>query len=317
MKDQLFQTGLRRIGRRPAAAEPVQPACFVQTALISISLESSFMKSRIQFFCIAALLILCCAPAFSQLTIAPTAVFIDAESRTGEIMMKNTTQQPREVSVELKFAYPGSDENGNLEMKTDPEAERYSLIPHVKFFPRKLVIQAGQTQTVKFLLMPKRPLENMAYWARLHVFSKPVVKPLEVALTDSASAQIIIAVEQVTAAILINGPISTSIDVENVFSLQDSGQVFILSKITRNGNTPFWGRESLRVYNSRGELVHQNMMLISVYYSMVSRFPVDKSALPSGEYTAELTITSDRDEIPVRNRTKIETIVKKINFTVQ
>ena len=275
------------------------------------------MKFCVQFFCTVALLILCCNNAFSQLTIAPTAVFIDAESRTGEIMMRNTTTLPREVSVELTFAYPSSDENGNLEMKTDPEAERYSLLPHIKYFPKKLIIPAGQAQTVKFLLMPKKPLENAAYWARLHISSKPVVKPLDVALTDSASAQILIAVEQVTAAILINGPVSTSIDIENVFSRQDSAQVFILSKITRNGNTPFWGRESLKVYNSKGEIVHQNMMMISVYYSMVNRFPVDKNTLPPGEYTAELTINSDRDEIPTRNRTKIEPIVKKISFTVQ
>lgn len=275
------------------------------------------MKLCVQLFCSALFLAIYCHTATAQLTIAPTAVFIDAETRTGEIMMKNTTEQPREVSVELKFAYPSSDADGNLEMKTTPEAEKYSLIPHVKYFPRKLVIQPGQSQTVKFLLMPKGPLDNAGYWARLHILSKPVVKPLEVALKDSASAQILIAVEQVTAAILLNGPIQTSVDVEKVFSKQDPENIYILSSLNRTGNTPFWGQESLKVYNSSGEVVYESMMMISVYYNIVNRFPIARNNLPAGEYTAEITISSNREEIPARNRTNIEPIVRKVAFTVQ
>ncbi|MBI5646349.1 MAG: hypothetical protein HY962_05405 [Ignavibacteriae bacterium] len=241
------------------------------------------------------------AHAEAQLMIAPTSVFIDPDSKTGTFLVKNTSETAREVSIEFFFGYPASDENGKLFMqKNDSVTEkRHSLVPHLKVFPRKLVIPPGEEQYVKLLVRDAGSLVDGAYWTRMVVRSLPAVKPITPEVHgDSTLAQLVIAVEQVTAAVYLKGKTTANVSVDSIRSKVDSNGVSILCRFTRSGNSPYWGVARVRVLDARGEPVAETLESIAVYYELVRRFHFEAGKLPPGNYTAEIMVNGSRDDIP-------------------
>jgi len=87
--------------------------------------------------------------AQAQVTISPTAVFLDRNSKVGSFYVSNPSNSAVEVRLAFEFAYPTTDDNGRVFLNyEDEEAEQnYSLEPHLRAFPTTFVLQPDQRQT--------------------------------------------------------------------------------------------------------------------------------------------------------------------------
>ncbi len=72
--------------------------------------------------------------AIAQVTISPTAVFLDNNSKVGNFYVSNPSQSAVEVRLSFEFAYPATNEDGRVSLNyNDTEAEEnFALDPYLR-----------------------------------------------------------------------------------------------------------------------------------------------------------------------------------------
>ena len=101
--------------------------------------------------------------------VAPTVVFMDEHKRTGRITVQNPSDEPREVTIRMSFGLPTSDSLGNVfvNLQDSGITDVKAATSWVKPFPRKMLLQPGATQVVRFVARPPKDLVDGEYWARV------------------------------------------------------------------------------------------------------------------------------------------------------
>ncbi|MBL7999699.1 MAG: hypothetical protein JNL32_13825 [Candidatus Kapabacteria bacterium] len=268
--------------------------------------------------------LLCCmalaVPAVAQIDVAPTSMVITSDTRNGVMLLRNVSNEEREVEVNAFFAYPATDSAGTMYMeKLDSvTALQYSLIPHLRVFPRRLVLPPNAEQNIKFLVTPKGTLNNGTYWARFSIKSKPTAKPIERQMTgDSVAIAMQFIVERVSGVVYLNNTVNIGLEVGQPQARRDSMmRVFI--PMEAKGNSPFWGNMNMTIKDAETDsVVAEHFELLAVYFSMNRRFDFALAKFSSGKrYIAELKIDSERTEIPEKVRKTFAAIEKRLEFIV-
>ena len=110
------------------------------------------------------------APLAAQgVVIAPHAVFIDARTRSGAVLLYNPNTEPVEVAVSFFFGYPATDSAGRIVVDSirRPDSTSVSAAAWLQAFPRRLTVPPLERQTIRLLATPPSGLADGEYWARL------------------------------------------------------------------------------------------------------------------------------------------------------
>ena len=101
--------------------------------------------------------------------IAPHAVFIDARTRSGAVLLYNPNTEPVEVAISFFFGYPATDSAGSIVVRTveHPDSTSPSAAGWIQAFPRRLTVPPLERQTIRLLASPPPGLADGEYWARL------------------------------------------------------------------------------------------------------------------------------------------------------
>ena len=123
-----------------------------------------------------SLALLCgAAPLAGQgVVIAPHAVFMDARTRSGAVLLYNPNTEPVEVAISFFFGYPATDTAGSVIVRTveHPDSTSPSAAGWIQAFPRRLTVPPLERQTIRLLATPPPGLANGEYWARLVISAK-------------------------------------------------------------------------------------------------------------------------------------------------
>src|SRR5690349_8343309 len=57
------------------------------------------------------------ADAIADVRIAPLALYLGDEARTGRIIVENMSDDPKDIEIALRFGYPASDSSGNVSVR--------------------------------------------------------------------------------------------------------------------------------------------------------------------------------------------------------
>jgi P pilus assembly chaperone PapD len=107
--------------------------------------------------------------------VAPTAVILSENDRTGRLTIQNPSDTPKEVTIKFAFGLPESDSLGIVKVRIQDSAEvdhPRSAIGWIKAFPRRIVLAPNASQVVRFVANPPKDLEDGEYWARIMVRSQ-------------------------------------------------------------------------------------------------------------------------------------------------
>ncbi|MBP3191120.1 hypothetical protein [Natronogracilivirga saccharolytica] len=256
--------------------------------------------------------------ALAQVTIAPTALFIDDTSRFGTFIVINGSSQTQEVSLSFQFGYPDTDENGQSFMNYDDEQarEKYSMADWVRVFPRSFTLEPDERQTVRMTVRPPQDIADGTYWTRIKTASNPAVPDIDDEVTDGVQAQITFRFEQVTAGFYKHGDVNTGVEIKAV-DVKDSGnQKEIEAEVVRTGNSPFLGSMFLTVRNSDDEVVYERRKSTTVYMDVIRRMAFDTSEFSSGEYSAEVRFESQRPDISSRDIVQTTPVTETVSFRI-
>lgn len=263
------------------------------------------------------LLVFFVSQSFAQVSIAPTSLFFNNQSRFSSLTVSNGGQQAQEISISTEFGFPTT-RDGNLTIVNDSSmAQQKSMADWIKVFPKNFTLQPQQRQTVRFVARPPNSLEDGGYWSRVKIQSNPVSPPIESVEEGQVGAQINLVVNQVIAAHYRTQDAVTGVKVMSVGFKQEenTGKISVAMEQTRNA--PFIGSINLSVTNSSGESVYEAQTTNSVYTTITRIFDMDLSDLKPGQYTISGKISSERRDISQDKLLQIRPVTFQKPITIE
>jgi len=257
----------------------------------------------------------------AQVSIAPSAVFIDDQTNMGTVYVSNRSNDAQEISIDYVFGYPGSDKEGNLVMNYEDSTafERYALNEWMRVFPRSFVLGAGEQQTVRFQVRPQPQAEDGVYWTRVRITANPQRPDIDLATEEEegVTTRITIGFEQIIAAFYKKGQTTTGLNVHNIDVRQEDDQLILMPHLERTGNAPYIGSIKASLYDMDGNLAKERQITTTAYFDVVRRIVLDTTDLPPGEYHAELTFETRRGDISPTSLVQAPPITEEINVTIE
>jgi P pilus assembly chaperone PapD len=255
----------------------------------------------------------------AQVTISPTAVFLDSQSKVGTFYVSNPSSTPVEVQLSFEFAYPDTDDDGRIFLNYEDEEaeEKYALTPYLRAFPGTFMLQPNERQTIR--LMGRIPAQSDPgmYWSRMRISSNQATPEIGEVEDGEMTAQVAFQIDQVTAVLVRHGDVSTGLNIQGSDIQINDNRVAVLTDVERTGNSPFIGSVRTRIVNGNGEEVFTRNSSASVYFNNRHRVEFDKDLLTPGDYTVETTFRSSRNDISSQHLIQIDDVSKTTTFTVE
>lgn len=258
----------------------------------------------------------------SQVTIAPTNLFVSNTSRFGTYMVINGSNEAQEISIEFFFAYSMTDANGSRSIVSDDDAMEgiYSIADNVKAFPQNFVLQPGQRQIVRLRIAGvDNGLEDGTYWARIKTTSSPQSPPIEIGTTgNEVSARVGIRIEQVTGLFYKIGDTSTGIEIQDIRPvLSEDNVLSVLTDYKRTGNSPFLGSITTSLLDNNNQEVRRAYISTSLYFDGTHAQTLDLNDLPQGNYTIRVRFESERSDVSSRDIVQMDPALFSKSYTIK
>ena len=146
----------------PAPSTPAARVSHWLRRLLAVGVVAALVSAPVQHIDAQAILV------------APQSVVLSNRDRTGTVELYNPSDRAAEVSIRTVFGHPTTTPDGDLTLAIveQPDSTQPSAAGFVDAFPRRLVLQPNQRQTIRLLARPPVGLPDGEYWARLVISSK-------------------------------------------------------------------------------------------------------------------------------------------------
>lgn len=257
--------------------------------------------------------------SLAQVAIAPSFVFIDERSGTGNLYVSNNGNESQEITISFRFGYPSSDSLGlPVMIYDDPIAFReHALDSIIRAFPRSFILPAGRQQTVRIQVVPSRVRQDSFYFTRMKVLSRPVTPDANQTSDQQIATRIRFSFEQVTAVFYRKGNATTGLSIERLSLNQDDNTLQITPYLKRQGNAPFLGSVTARLIDATGTLAAKFHSSTAVYFESSKQIEMDISGVEPGEYTLELSFDPRRDDMMSSNLARAARTVHETKLNIR
>jgi len=239
-------------------------------------------------------------------TVSPTALFIDSRSPTGTLTLYNSGTRPEELEVSVAFGYPRTDSTGavTVELVEAAPAGEPSLVPYLRVFPRRLVLQPGQRQVLRVMVQPPAGLAAGEYWGRVVVRSRGGQEPVEQTQGD-VRMQIAVETAVATAVLFRKGEVTTGVAVNAATAATEGNDAVLTLDLERRGGGAYLGRVTTRLVAPNGTVAAELEDAVALYRSLRLRvrLPFPAGATRTG-YRLEYTVDTERSDLPATGALK-------------
>jgi hypothetical protein len=233
--------------------------------------------------------------------VAPHAIVIDHRTRSGSVSLYNPGDEPVEVTLSTFFGYPVTDSAGEFELKTveRPDPDMPSAAAWIEAFPKRMLLQPRERQTVRLLARPPARLPDGEYWARLVVAAKGGTVPVSGG-SDSLGITIGLNLEVRTVLPLQyrKGAVATSVRLSGLAAAVEGDSLAVRLRLVRMGTAAFLGTIRGALADSAGRTVTTFTSPLAVYYEMEPRLTAAlPGALPPGRYRLRVEVATERPDL--------------------
>lgn len=239
------------------------------------------------------------ARAVLAVTVSPTAVYIDARNPVATMTLFNTGTRPEEIEISFGFGYPQSDSLGHVNVVINDSAAvgEPSIVPWMRVFPRRLVLQPGQRQTIRVMVVPPANLPDGEYWGRVLVRSRGGQAPIE-QREGAVTMQVAVQTTMATALFFRKGPVTTGVQVAPRARLAGD-TVHVSFDMTRTGSAVWLGRERAEIVAPDGRVIASAEDVDAVYRTLRRNYAI---VLPPGTPRTGLVLRwiadNERPDLP-------------------
>jgi len=256
----------------------------------------------------------------AQIAVSPLALFVDNNSRSGDMTIFNQGTEPKEINIKLNYGYIDYDSLGRsfLNMDDTITSKGSSISSYLMVYPKKLILQPGTSQTVKLMVKNTNLLPDGTYWTRIITESKDIKKQIDSTnIGDKVSVGLSIKFNMVSAFIFQKGKLNTLVNLHSLTTLTDSANVKLLLDFSREGNSPFFGTCKINIYDQQGDEVSTNEETFAAYFKGKKSFGFDKSIIKPGSYKAQFILTNDQPDVPDDKKVPFDKLTKTFDFKVE
>jgi P pilus assembly chaperone PapD len=239
-------------------------------------------------------------------TVTPTALFIDARSPTGTLVLYNNSTRPEEVEVSFAFGYPTSDAEGRVRtmLSDSAPAGEPSIVSHMRVFPRRFTLAPGQRQTVRVLVQAPPGLAEGEYWGRVVVRSRGGQPPVE-QTQGQVRMQLNVETAIATAVLFRKGTVRTGVEVAGATARLAPEGVQAELDVRRTGTAAYLGRVRAEVVAPDGRVVGQLEDTLALYRMLRLRYTIPLApGAPRAGLTVRYTFDTDRPDLPAEGPVK-------------
>jgi len=255
----------------------------------------------------------------SQISLAPSFVYIDKNSGVGNLYVSNNSQNVYEVTVNFAFGYPGSDANGELVMNYDDSTayKQYALDKMIRAFPRTFSLKGGEQRTVRIQVIPSERRKEGFYFTRMKVMAKPQMAEVTDTVKVGIGTKINFNFEQITAIFYHKGNVSTGLTVKKLAVLQKDGNLELRPQLVRTGNAPFIGSMFAKLKDGQGKVVAESQSTTTAYFDVIRHIDIKLDKVNPGIYTLELSFETRRNDMIAEDLVQSPRIVHKTRVTIK
>ncbi len=258
-------------------------------------------RSRLLGHVLSTLLLLCPAAVAAQaILVAPQGVVLSNRDRTGTVELYNPSERAAEISIRAVFGHPTTTPEGDLtlELIEQPSASEPSAAGFIDAFPRRLILQPNQRQTVRLLARPPAGLPDGEYWARMIISSKDAAQPASGANdTTNVSVGLTLEVRTIIAVNFRNGAQRTGIAIGELSATTTTDSLVLRAPMQRTGTAAWIGLTTVKLLDPDGAVVATQSLQTAVYQSIAPRFAFDRRTLPPGRYRISVDLNTDRPDV--------------------
>ncbi|MCU0627248.1 MAG: hypothetical protein MUF21_12310 [Gemmatimonadaceae bacterium] len=268
-------------------------------------LESARVARRLVVATLATMLALLVADALpaQAILVAPQGVVLDQRARAGSVELYNPGDRASEITLSTVYGYPVSTPEGEITLSVvdRPDSTHNSAAGFIEAFPRRLVLQPGQRQTVRLLARPPQGLAEGEYWARLVVAAKDAApRATDSASTGASDVRIGLTLE-VRTIIAVNyrtGTLRTGVAVETPAVQLTRDSVIVRVPMTRTGSAAWIGATRVRLETEGpGGESQEQLLQTAVYTTLAPRLAFPRGAMPSGRWRVKVIASSERPDV--------------------
>jgi P pilus assembly chaperone PapD len=239
--------------------------------------------------------------------VAPTIVYLSDKNRTGRMIVRNPSNEPKEIEIRMGYGLPVSDSLGNVRVDlidsavTDPR----SAMEWVRPFPRKLVLPPGGNQTVRFVASPPRDLPDGEYWARIVVKSQESqvnVPPAEG--EEGITTNLNMIMQTAISLKYRKGNLYSKLEMVDAKAEHSDSKVNVLVDLINRGNVSYIGVLNCRLTDADNNELSSQRIDLAVYYDLKRRVELPISGIrPKPPYNVEIFITNEgRTDVEPQDR---------------
>lgn len=279
--------------------------------------NNGYKRARLFSF-LLFLLVVGVTDVFAQVQIAPVALYLNDSKKTGRVVVRNSTNKPIELSIELLFGYPDTDEKGDIYLKIPNKVSvnAPSATDWIRVYPRRLTLPAQEQQTIRFAARPPSKLTSGEYWARPAISAQPVQRSSD-EIENEITAKINLIRRTILSLNYRHKEVTTGISVKNLSIKKVKGKFYLYAKLHRKGNAAYLGTCDIRIYNASNQLVNHHDKEIAVYNNQQRRFNLDTQNLSPAQYRVELTFETETRGKENKSILAAPPVSKEIVFTIQ
>lgn len=237
--------------------------------------------------------------ANAQISLSPTIVFIHENDPNGRITIRNSSDTVHEVSINARFGYQASDEDGNLQLVYDDEekALKHGLNEYLRIFPRRFLLEPGEFQRIQLTVNGIGTRPDGLYWTRLEITSSEILPDVEREQEERIGTRISYRIRQNIGVFFHKGNVNTALKLNNLQTRREADDLIVEMNLESGGNSPFLGSLQARILDSNGNEVKNGEWLFSVFGTRYWPHIIDVSGLNPGRYRLELEFFPERSDV--------------------
>lgn len=238
--------------------------------------------------------------AAQAILVAPQGVVLNNRERTGSIELYNPSARASEITIRAVYGHPTTTPEGDLTLAIveQPDSTEPSAAGFVDAFPRRLVLQPNQRQTIRLLARPPAGLPEGEYWARLIVSAKDAELPAApTGDSTTVTVGLTLEVRTIIAVNYRNGAQRTGVQLGELAARAEGDSLVVRAPMQRTGTAAWIGLTTVKLLDASGKTVASQMMQTAVYQSISPRFAFDRRALAPGQYRISIDMSTDRPDV--------------------
>lgn len=232
--------------------------------------------------------------------VSPQVIVVDAETRTTSITLINLDDFHAEVTLSTLYGYPVTDSAGNMLLHTVEKLTDTvpSVSQYVQIFPHRFKLAPGERRVVRIMVSPPADLTDREYWARLVVTTRGARLPVAGVRDGSGvSVGLDLEIRTILPFFYRKGVLSAGVEIATARTHMKGDSLVTRSLLRSHGKAAFLGTLRATLRNSSKEVVAENHLPLSVFYSLDPRLPLSTRGLPRGQYELEISVVGSRPDV--------------------